>query len=134
MWRTNEPHLQSIFADLGFNLTPAIELAYTLGLVLCVLSDCRRLPRSGSSACAASATATAPTELSRTFAHTLVPIGFAYVLAHYFSLLIWQGQAIGYLASDPLGNGANIFGTSALSDRLQDHLLRGDLVRPGGGA
>ena len=53
------------------------------------------------------------TELSRSFAHTLVPIGFAYVLAHYFSLLIWQGQAIGYLASDPLGNGANIFGTSA---------------------
>ena len=54
-----------------------------------------------------------PPELSRTFAHTLVPIGFAYVLAHYFSLLIWQGQAIGYLASDPLGNGANMFGTSA---------------------
>jgi hypothetical protein len=26
--------------------------------------------------------------------------------------LIWQGQAIGYLASDPLGNGANIFGTN----------------------
>jgi hypothetical protein len=52
-------------------------------------------------------------ELQRTFAHTLVPIGFAYVLAHYFSLLIWQGQAIGYLASDPLGNGANYFGTSA---------------------
>ena len=51
-------------------------------------------------------------ELSRAFAHTLVPIGFAYVLAHYFSLLIWQGQAIVYLASDPLGNGANIFGTS----------------------
>jgi hypothetical protein len=52
-------------------------------------------------------------ELRSTFAHTLVPIGFAYVLAHYFSLLIWQGQAIGYLASDPLGNGANYFGTSA---------------------
>ena len=42
-----------------------------------------------------------------------MPIGFAYVLAHYFSLLIWQGQAIGYLASDPLGNGANLFGTSS---------------------
>ena len=36
VWRTNEPHLQSLFADLGFNLTPAIELAYSLGLVLCV--------------------------------------------------------------------------------------------------
>ena len=52
-------------------------------------------------------------ELSRAFAHTLVPIGFAYVLAHYFSLLIWQGQAIEALASDPLGNGANLFGTAS---------------------
>ena len=52
-------------------------------------------------------------QLTHTFAHTLVPIAFAYALAHYFSLLIWQGQAIGYLASDPLGNGANLFGTSS---------------------
>ncbi|HWX87007.1 MAG TPA: fenitrothion hydrolase [Solirubrobacteraceae bacterium] len=112
VWRTNEPHLQSLFADLGFSLTPAIELAYSLGLVLCValIAGVYRLGivgvrsvnrRYGS------------TQLSHSFAHTLVPIGFAYVLAHYFSLLIWQGQAIGYLASDPLGNGANIFGTSA---------------------
>ena len=62
---------------------------------------------------AASAAATARAQLSHSFAHTLVPIGFAYVLAHYFSLLIWQGQAIGYLASDPLGNGSNLFGTSS---------------------
>jgi hypothetical protein len=34
------------------------------------------------------------------------------VLAHYFSLLIWQGQAIGYLASDPLGHGSNLIGTA----------------------
>jgi hypothetical protein len=51
--------------------------------------------------------------LTRTFAHTLVPIAFAYVLAHYFSLLLWQSQAMVYLASDPLGNGANLFGTSS---------------------
>ena len=63
--------------------------------------------------CAASASRYGSVELSHAFVHTLVPIGFAYVLAHYFSLLIWQGQAIGYLASDPLGNGANIFGTSS---------------------
>ena len=50
--------------------------------------------------------------LTSTFAHTLVPIAFAYVLAHYFSLLIWQSQATVYLASDPLGNGANLLGTS----------------------
>lgn len=112
VWRTNEPHLQSLFVDLGFNQTPAIELAYSLGLVLCValiagvyrlgIVGVRSVNQRFSSA-----------QLSHSFAHTLVPIGFAYVLAHYFSLLIWQGQAIGYLASDPLGNGANIFGTSA---------------------
>ena len=42
------------------------------------------------------------------FAHTLVPIALAYVLAHYFSLLVCQGQAIGYLVSDPLGDGSNL--------------------------
>jgi hypothetical protein len=34
------------------------------------------------------------------------------VLAHYFSLLLWQGQAMAYLISDPLGTGANLLGTS----------------------
>jgi len=46
------------------------------------------------------------------FAHTLIPIAFAYALAHYFSLLLYQGQAMGYLISDPLGDGSNIFGTA----------------------
>jgi hypothetical protein len=50
--------------------------------------------------------------LAARFAHTLVPIALAYVVAHYFSLLVYEGQAIGYLASDPLGNGSNIFGTA----------------------
>ena len=36
----------------------------------------------------------------------------AYVGAHYFTLLLYQGQAIAYLASDPLGDGSNIFGTA----------------------
>jgi hypothetical protein len=34
------------------------------------------------------------------------------VVAHYFSLLIYQGQAVAYLASDPLGDGSNLFGTA----------------------
>ena len=54
---------------------------------------------------------TAP-ELSGKFAHTLIPIAFAYALAHYFSLLMYQGQALGYLISDPLGHGSNLFGTA----------------------
>jgi hypothetical protein len=54
-----------------------------------------------------------PVELARLFAHSLVPIAFAYVLAHYFSLLAYQGQATAYLASDPLGRGWDIFGSAA---------------------
>ena len=45
--------------------------------------------------------------------HTLVPIALAYVVAHYFSLFAYQGQALAYLVSDPLGDGANLFGTAS---------------------
>jgi hypothetical protein len=51
-------------------------------------------------------------ELGRRFAHTMIPIGLAYVTAHYFSLFFFQEQAqFTYLLSDPLGNGSNYFGT-----------------------
>jgi hypothetical protein len=112
VWRKGEPHLQSFFADLGFNQTPALELAYSVGLVLSVvlIAVVYRLGIAGVRSVSGRYDTT---DLSHTFAHTLAPIGFAYVLAHYFSLLIWQGQAIGYLASDPLGNGTNLFGTSS---------------------
>jgi len=53
--------------------------------------------------------------LGARFAHTLVPIAVAYVVAHYFSLVALQGQALASLASDPLGNGANIFGTASVT-------------------
>jgi hypothetical protein len=51
-------------------------------------------------------------DIAHMFAHTLVPIAAAYVLAHYFSLLAYNGQAIWYLASDPLGKGWDLFGTA----------------------
>ena len=47
------------------------------------------------------------------FAHTLIPIALAYVVAHYFSLLAYQGQAMASLVSDPLGDGSDIFGTAS---------------------
>jgi len=48
--------------------------------------------------------------LSRAFAHSLVPIAAAYVVAHYFSLLAYNGQDLWRLASDPLGDGSDLFG------------------------
>jgi len=46
------------------------------------------------------------------FVHSLVPIVIGYTVAHYFSLLVFQGQAGYILASDPLGGGQNLFGTA----------------------
>jgi hypothetical protein len=112
VWRDNEPSLQSVFADLGFNHIPALELAYSVGLVLCVLLVAG-IYRLGIVGVHSVSPRYDKDRLTHVFAHTLVPIGFAYVLAHYFSLLIWQGQAMGYLASDPLGNGTNLFGTNS---------------------
>jgi len=48
------------------------------------------------------------------FAHTLIPIALAYLVAHYFSLFVFQEQAqFAYLLSDPLGTGhTDLFGTA----------------------
>jgi hypothetical protein len=60
-------------------------------------------------------------ELAGRFAHTLIPIAFAYALAHYFSLLVFQGQSAAYLISDPLGDGSDLFGTA--SARIHYNLI-----------
>ena len=53
-------------------------------------------------------------ELVRAFAPTLIPIAFAYLVAHYFSLFVFQEQAqFTYLLSDPLGEGSDLFGTAS---------------------
>lgn len=51
-------------------------------------------------------------DLARRFALTLVPIAIGYHVAHNFSYLVVQGQMMWGLASDPLGLGWNLFGTS----------------------
>ncbi len=43
-------------------------------------------------------------------AHALIPILAAYVVAHYFSLFVYNGQDVVRLASDPLGHGSDLFG------------------------
>ncbi len=49
--------------------------------------------------------------LLRPFIHSLVPIALAYVLAHYFSLLVFEGQQVPILVSDPFARGWDLFGT-----------------------
>jgi len=46
------------------------------------------------------------------FAHSVVPIAAGYAVAHYFSLLVFEGQLTWILSSNPLGqDGVDLFGT-----------------------
>jgi hypothetical protein len=51
-------------------------------------------------------------QLAAAYAYTLVPIALAYQAAHYYTLLVIQGQAVVALISDPFGWGWDLFGTS----------------------
>ncbi|GAA1607761.1 MULTISPECIES: hypothetical protein [Kribbella] len=55
------------------------------------------------------------TALPGLFAHSVVPIAFGYVVAHYLTLFILEGQRTLIYLSDPLSNGANVFGTGLLA-------------------
>ena len=102
------------FADRGFGLTTALHLADTLFLVLC-LAGVTLIYLIGVRGMRSVRGAPALEALRSGFAHTLIPIAFAYLVAHYFSLFVFQEQAqFTYLLSDPLGTGTtDLFGTSS---------------------
>jgi hypothetical protein len=113
IWTDLAPRITNSLRDLGFGQATAFELASTIGLLVSVLvvsglywlgvTGMRRESRESRTAA----------ELAGRFVHSLVPIAVAYVVAHYFSLLAFDGQRIAYLVSDPLGQGDDIFGTAA---------------------
>jgi hypothetical protein len=101
--------LQDLFTGLGASKGLGLELAFLVGLIAAVAIvgaiwslGMEGMPRRGLALDRAA--------LSRRFAHTLIPIAAAYVVAHYFSLLAYNGQDLWRLASDPLGNGSDLFG------------------------
>ena len=106
-WRfeLEEPHVLDDpgFADLivtGFNLAGLI--AFVLLVAAAYLAAIQ----------VAKVVATAPVPLAKAFLGSLVPIACAYALAHYFSLLVIQGQVGITLMSDPFGFGWDLFGTA----------------------
>jgi hypothetical protein len=94
-WHDSEPWLQGRFAELGLGQMAALELAYSVGLLFCI----------GVIACVYRLGILGVHSVSRRYD---VPH-----LMRDFALLIWQSQAMVYLASDPLGNGANLLGTDS---------------------
>jgi len=59
-----------------------------------------------------------PERLATAFVTSLVPIALVYVIAHYFSLLLLQGQYLVPLVSDPLGRGWDLLGTAGFQPNL----------------
>jgi hypothetical protein len=118
VWISLFPHLYTLFTSLGVSSAiAATECAYTLGLVamVAIVGGLYRLGTLGIRSIGAGYEAG---DLARRFVHTLLPISIAYVIAHYFSLLAFSGQSMIYLVSDPLGTGANIFGTANFQPNL----------------
>ena len=110
-WIDVAPDIQGVLRLTAASASqPAFELTYTIGLADRARDRGRHLCRRGRRRRAIDHRPT--TTISRVFAHTLVPIAAAYVLAHYFSLLAYNGQAFAFLSSDPLGKGWDLFGTA----------------------
>ena len=103
------PHLSDFFHGLGFDLKHSLELANMTGLVgaILVVIAFYRLGVAGAKSVGGGFDAE---RLGRGFIHSLVPIALVYAAAHYMTQLLFQGQAMAYLASDPLGHGWNLFG------------------------
>ena len=97
------PRLQDFFTGLGFGISSALELGFTVGLLVAVGLV---------AAIWALAVAGMPRRPGPRLAHSLIPILAAYVVAHYFSLLAYNGQDLARLASDPLGDGSDLLGTA----------------------
>ncbi|MBX5442713.1 MAG: fenitrothion hydrolase [Solirubrobacteraceae bacterium] len=114
VWNDVAPDLQRVFMDLGIGAETALQIAFTIGLVAMVLLVAA-LYRLGVEGMRTVGEAHSARELAGAFAHTLVPIALAYLVAHYFSALTYQAQAMAYLISDPLGDGSNLFGTASAS-------------------
>jgi hypothetical protein len=121
VWTGVAPDIARFFGDAGLSPQNALELTFLVGLVGAILMvyGFYRLGVLGAQSVGGGFTTQ---RLARAFVHTLVPIALAYVAAHYFTLLLFQGQAVSFLASDPLGDGSNLFGTS---DSQIDYTLVG---------
>ena len=111
--------ISEIRADLADSSLRVIDLATTAtnlaGLALFVTAVALTYLAAVRAAAALSGTRRS---LVPDFVLPLVPIAAAYMVAHYFSYFLIQGQFIITLASDPFGRGWNIFGTAGFAPNL----------------
>ena len=109
VWADTSLWLTERAQGIGFAPQSAAEVAATVGLAsgILVIGLIWLLGTSGT----ATVLEIPRREAAAKFVGLLIPVALAYMVAHYASLLIYQGQALGYLVSDPAGTGANWFGS-----------------------
>ena len=99
-------------SDIGFSLPDSFRIANSVWLLI-TLAAVSGLYWLGVAGMHTVRSSPATRELGRSFAHTLIPIALAYLVAHYFSAFLYQEQAqFTYILSDPLGHGSDLFGTA----------------------
>jgi hypothetical protein len=112
VWSSVRGPLEDAGTAIGLSLENADKVAATIGIVACVglVVGFYAL----GSRYAHNLAPDLPAErLRRGFVHSLVPIALVYVAAHYLTFLLFEGQGIAYLLSDPLGRGWDLFGTAS---------------------
>lgn len=104
----------SVWADVSGPLADLTseDVAATVGVVACV-ALVAGFYALGSRYAHRLAPGLSAEHLRRGFVHSLVPIALVYVAAHYLTFLLFEGQGIAYLLSDPLGHGWDLFGTAS---------------------
>jgi hypothetical protein len=102
------------FLDAGLGAVAAERVTDTLFMLLC-FAGVWLVYMIGVRGMASVGGAPSLQRLRSGFAHTLIPIALAYLVAHYFSLFVFQEQAqFTYLLSDPLGTAStDLFGTAS---------------------
>ena len=120
-WVDIAPDIGEFFQDIGLSPENGLMVTYTLGLIaaIAIVWGFYRLGVVGARSVGGGFDAN---RLAGAFVHSLVPIAFVYAAAHYMTLLLFQGQGIWFLASDPLGQGDDFFGTA---DRAIDYGIIG---------
>ncbi|MFL5907942.1 MAG: fenitrothion hydrolase [Solirubrobacterales bacterium] len=99
-------------SDIGFSLPNSFRIANTIWLLI-IFAGVAGLYWLGIRGMHTVSGSPPTRELGRSFAHTLIPIALAYLVAHYFSAFLYQEQAqFTYILSDPLGHGSDLFGTA----------------------
>jgi hypothetical protein len=112
LWKDLAIELTDGVTSLGIPITDAPKIVSTIGLVVCVVLVAL-FYRAGIAGARSVGGDIGAERLRGAFVHSLVPIAMVYVAAHYLTFLLFEGQAIRYLASDPFGQGWDLFGTAS---------------------